>query len=51
MLPVDGDGSFLAAGRFLSSCALEPDTVGREFEPCRWRPRGVTWEAVPEQSW
>ena len=22
---------------------IEPDTVGRQFEPYRWRPCGVTW--------
>ena len=30
---------------------IELDTVGRQFEPYRWRPCGVTWDAVPEQSW
>ena len=31
---------------------LELDTVGRQFEPgYRWCPCGVTWDAVPEQSW
>ena len=29
---------------------MEPDTVGRQFEPYRWRPCDVTWDAVPEQS-
>ena len=30
---------------------IELDTVGRQFEPYRWHPCGVTWDAVPEQSW
>ena len=25
-------------------------TVGRQFEPYRWRP-GVTWDVIPEQSY
>ena len=29
---------------------IELDTVGRQFEPYRWRLFGVTWDAVPEQS-
>ena len=31
--------------------AIELDTVGRQFEPNRWRPCEVIWDAVPEQSW
>ena len=30
---------------------IELDTIGRQFEPDLWRPCGVTWDAVPEQSW
>ena len=35
---------------------IELDTVGRQFQPYRWRPCGLTgrtWDAsaVPEQSW
>ena len=30
---------------------IELDTVGRQFEPYRWRPCGVTWDFGPEQSW
>ena len=38
---------------------IELDAVGRHFEPYpygrlrlhRWRPCGVTWDAIPEQSW
>ena len=30
---------------------IELDTVGRQFEPYRWLPCGVTWDVVPEQSW
>ena len=30
---------------------IELDNVGRQFESNRWRPCGVTWDAVPEQSW
>ena len=30
---------------------IELDTVGRQFEPYLWRLCGVTWSAVPEQSW
>ena len=30
---------------------IELDTVGRLFEPYRWRPCGVTWDFGPEQSW
>ena len=30
---------------------IELDTVGRQFEPYRWRPCAVTWDVVPEQSW
>ena len=37
---------------------IELDAGGRQFEPyltgvlaCCWRPCGVTWDAVPEQSW
>ena len=26
-------------------------TVGRQFEPYLWRPCGVAWDVVPEQSW
>ena len=29
---------------------IELDTVGRQFEPYLWRPCGVTWDVVPEQS-
>ena len=27
---------------------IELDTVGRQFEPYRWRPCGVTWDVVPD---
>ena len=30
---------------------IELDTVGRQFEPYRRHPCGVTWDVVPEQSW
>ena len=30
---------------------IELDTVGRKSVPYRWRPCGVTWDSVPEQSW
>ena len=30
---------------------IKLDTVGRQFEPYRWRPCSVTWDVVPEQSW
>ena len=30
---------------------IELDTVGRQFEPYRWRPCSVTWDLGPEQSW
>ena len=26
---------------------VELDTVGRQFETYRWRPRGVTWDLFP----
>ena len=26
---------------------IELDTVGRQFEPYRWRPCGVAWDVVP----
>ena len=26
---------------------IELDTVGRQFEPYRWRPCGVTWDSFP----
>ena len=29
---------------------IELDTVGRQFEPYRWRPCGVTWDVVPKQG-
>ena len=37
---------------------IELDAVGRQFEPCpyrrlrlhRWRPCGVTWDAVPSEK-
>ena len=29
--------------------AIELDTVGRQFEPYRWSPCGVTWDFDPEQ--
>ena len=35
----------------LSKLAMELDTVGRQFEPYRWRPCSVTWDFGPEQSW
>ena len=28
---------------------IELDTV--QFEPYQWRPCGVTWDFVPEESW
>ena len=30
---------------------MELHAVGRQLKPYRWRPRGVTWDVVPEQSW
>ena len=40
------------AGGVLSKLhGIELDTVGRQFESYRWRPYGVTWNVVPEQSW
>ena len=32
------------------SGAIMPSWHGRQFEPYRWRPCRVTWDAVPEQS-
>ena len=34
-----------------SSIELGTSAVVRQFEPYRWRPCGVTWDSVPEQSW
>ena len=30
---------------------IELDRAGCHFEPYWWRPCGVTWDVVPEQSW
>ena len=32
------------------SNGIELDTVGRQFKLYLWRPCGVTWDVVPEQS-
>ena len=35
----------------LGCVELDTVQVGRQFEPYRWSPCGVTWDVVPEQSW
>ena len=48
--PGANDSDAAASGQRRLVSDTELDTVGRQFEPYRWRPCGVTWDAVPEQS-
>ena len=45
------DQCLVLVGNDIELDPVELDTVGRQFEPYRWHPCGVTWDAVPEQSW
>ena len=49
--PLWCDLGFFPNSRGDKAAANLRPTVGSLFEPYLWRPCGVTWDIVPEQSW